>query len=237
MDPAKQASQIEDFVAQRAVALIVAPCDSDAVGAHLAAAEKAGIPVFTADIAARSGRVVSHVASDNVQGGRLAAQALAGFIGGKGKVVIIDHPTVASVQDRTRGFEEELAKHPGVVIAGRLSSDGQRAKAMAAMEDMLQAHRDLAGVFGINDDSALGAVAVLEAAGRRDVALVGFDATPEARRAIRAGGPLKADVAQHPKVIGRKVVELVARHLAGEPVPPIVAVEVELVDQGTLARP
>jgi ABC-type sugar transport system substrate-binding protein len=67
--------------------------------------------------------------------------------------------------------------------------------------------------------------------------VVGFDATPEARRAIRAGGPLKADVAQHPKVIGRKVVELVARHLAGEPVPPIVAVEVELVDQGALARP
>jgi ABC-type sugar transport system substrate-binding protein len=237
MDPAKQASQIEDYVAQHVAALIVAPCDSDAVGAHLAAAEREKIPVFTADIAARSGRVVSHVASDNVLGGRMAAQALARATGGKGKILIIDHPTVASVQDRVKGFEEELAKHPGITIVARPSSDGQRARAMAVMEDMLQAHRDLAGVFGINDDSALGAAAVLEAAGRRDVAIVGYDATPDAQRAIRSGGPLKADVIQHPKTIGRKVVELVARHLAGESVPPLVAVEVGLVDQESLARP
>ncbi len=72
----------------------------------LAGPERAGIPVFTADIAAHGGKVVSHVASDNVQGGRLAAEALAGFIGGKGKVIIIDHPTVASVQDRVKGFED-----------------------------------------------------------------------------------------------------------------------------------
>jgi ribose transport system substrate-binding protein len=237
MDPAKQASQIEDFVAQEVAALIVAPCDSDAVGAQLAAAERAGIPVFTADIAARSGKVVSHVASDNVLGGRLAARALARAVGGKGAIVVIDHPTVASVQDRVRGFEEELKQHPEIRIVARPSSDGQRAKAMAIMEDMLQAHRDLAGVFGINDDSALGAVAVIEAAGRRDVAVVGYDATPDAQRAIRSGGPLKADVIQHPKTIGRKVVELAARHLAGESVPPQVAVEVGLVDQESLARP
>jgi ribose transport system substrate-binding protein len=237
MDPAKQASQIDDFVAQRVAAILAAPCDSAAIGANLAAPAQAGIPVFTADIAASSGRIVSHVASDNVQGGRLAGQALARYMEGKGKVLIIDHPTVASVQDRVRGFEEELAKHPEMTVVGRPSSDGQRAKAMAIMEDMLQAHRDLKGVFGINDDSALGAVAVLEAAGRKDVVVVGYDATPEARAAIRSGGPLKADVVQSPEEIGRKAVEMVARHLAGESVPPLVAVEVGLVDQETVARP
>jgi len=235
MDPAKQASQIEDYIAQRVAAILAAPCDSAAIGANLAAAEQAGIPVFTADIAARVGRVVSHVASDNVLGGRLAAQALARYIGGKGKILIIDHPTVASVQDRIKGFDEELKKHPEITIVARPSSDGQRAKAMAVMEDMLQANRDLKGVFGINDDSALGATAVLEAAGRKDVAVVGFDATPEAQRAIRSGGPLKADVAQYPKKIGRTAIEMVARHLAGEKVPALVAVEVGLVDQDTLA--
>ena len=235
MDPAKQASQIEDFVAQRVSAIIAAPCDSSAIGTHLQDAEGAGIPVFTVDIAARSGKVVSHVASDNVLGGRLAARALARYLKGQGQVLVIDHPTVASVQDRIKGFDEELKKTPGISVVGRPSADGQRAKAMAVMEDMLQAHRDLKGVFGINDDSALGALSVLEAAGRKDIVIVGFDATPEAQKAIGRGSALKADVAQHPAAIGQKVVEIVARSLAGEAVPAVVAVEVGLVDQDTLA--
>jgi ribose transport system substrate-binding protein len=105
------------------------------------------------------------------------------------------------------------------------------------MEDMLQAHRDLRGVFGINDDSALGAMAVLQAAGRSDVVVVGYDATPEAQQAIRAGGPLKADVVQHPREIGRKAVEMIARHLAGETVPRIVTVEVGLMEGTPQTRP
>jgi ribose transport system substrate-binding protein len=108
---------------------------------------------------------------------------------------------------------------------------------MAAMEDWLQAHRDLKGVFGINDDSALGAAAVLEAAGRTDVVVVGYDATPEARDAIRRGGPLKADVMQDPKTIGRTVMALVARHLAGETVDPVVAVGVSVIDAAALNAP
>ncbi len=234
MDPAKQASQIEDFVAQKVAAILAAPCDSDAIGANLAGAEAAGIPVFTADIAAHTGKIVSHVASDNVQGGRLAAAEIAKLLGGKGKILIIDHPMVASVQDRIKGFEEELKKSPGITIVARPSSDGQRAKAMAAMEDMLQAHRDLKGVFGINDDSALGALSVIDAAGRKDIVIVGFDATPDAQAAIKTGGPLKADVIQYPSKIGHTVIEMIARHLAGEKVPPVVSVEVGLVDQATL---
>lgn len=235
MDPARQAAQIEDFVAQRVAAILAAPCDSAAIGPSLAPAERAGIPVFTVDIAAASGKVVSHVASDNLEGGRLAARALAAHLEGAGKVLVIDHPTVASAQDRVRGFLEELRAHPGLVVAGRPSSDGQRAKAMAVMEDALQAHRDLRGVFAINDDSALGALAVLQAAGRTDVAVVGYDATPDARRAIAAGGPLKADVAQSPETLGRKAIEMVDRHRRGEAVPERVAVEVSLLDRAALA--
>ena len=236
MDPAKQASQIEDFVARHVAALLVAPCDSSAVAANLASAEQAGIPVFTADIAAHGAKVVSHVASDNVQGGRLAAQALAKYIGDKGDVVIIDQPTVASVQERVRGFDEEMRNHPNIHIVARPGADGQRARAMAAMEDALQAHPHLAGVFGINDDSALGALSVVEAAGRKDIAIVGYDATDEARAAISRGSALKADVAQDPGQIGRTAIDMIANHLAGEHVPPIVAVKVGLVTADTPAK-
>jgi ribose transport system substrate-binding protein len=229
MDPAKQAAQIEDFVAERVSAILLAPCDSDAVGPHLAGPERAGIPVFTADIAARSGKVVSHVASDNVQGGRLAARAMAAALGDRGNVLIIDHPTVASVQDRVRGFEDEIKQHPAIRIVGRPSADGQRAKAMSVMEDMLQAHPDLNGVFGINDDSALGALSVVESAGRKDIAIVGYDATDEAQAAMRRGSALKAEVIQHPDKIGRTAIDIIARYLKGETVPPLVSVDVGIV--------
>jgi ribose transport system substrate-binding protein len=234
MDPAKQAAQLEDFVTQKVAALIVAPCDSDAIGPHLDAVERAGIPVFTADIAARHGKVISHVASDNERGGRLAAETMAKLLNGQGSVLILDHPTVASVQDRTKGFLEELKKYPGMRVVGRPSTDGQRARAMSVMEDMLQAHPDLKGVFGINDDSALGAVSVLEAARRTDVVVVGFDATEQAIAAIRKGGPLKADIAQYPERIGRSVIEMVDRYLKGERVPALVPVDVAVVDAAHL---
>ena len=237
MDPARQAAQIEDFVAQRVSAILVAPCDSSAIGAHLAGPERAGIPVFSADIAVRTGTVVSHVASDNVQGGRLAAQTMARLLGDKGRVVIIDQPEVASVQDRVRGFDEEMKNHPQITIVGRPSGSGQRARAMAVMEDMLQAHRDLNGVFGINDDSALGAVSVLDAAGRKDIIVVGYDATSEAQSAIKRGSPLKADVIQYPRKIGQTAIDIISRYLAGENVPAVVSVDVGVVDAAALARP
>ena len=141
---------------------------------------------------------------------------------------------------RTDNLEElkaELtARHPGITVVARPGADGQRAKAMAAMEDMLQAHRDVNGVFGINDDSALGALSVIEAAGRTDVVVVGYDATAEAQAAIRRGSPLKADVIQYPKRIGKTAIEMIARHLAGEQVPASVPVEVGIVTADTLKR-
>ena len=231
MDPARQVAQFEDFVTQRVDAILAAPCDSTAIVPSIEAAAAAGIPVFTADIAARGGPVVSHVASDNLEGGRLAARTLAEALGGAGDIVIIDHPEVASVQDRVQGFEDVMAGYPGIRIVQRPSASGQRARAMAVMEDMLQAHGSLAGVFAINDDTALGALSVLEAAGRTDIVIVGFDATDEAQQAIARGSALVADIQQHPAEIGRTAIQVIARHLAGEPVEPVVAVPVSVVDR------
>ena len=155
--------------------------------AGIAQANQANIPVFTADIASTSplGRVVAHVASDNKQGGRQAAQLLAEALHGEGNVAILSHPEVTSVTDRVAGFKEETAKHPGMSIVVELSAEGKRDKAVKVMEDLLQSHPDLRGVFAINDDSALGALAAVEAAGMlAQISIVGYDATPEARAKI-----------------------------------------------------
>ncbi len=88
----------------------------------------------------------------------------------------------------------------------------------------------MAGIFGINDDSALGALAAVEAAGRKGIVIVGFDAIPEARQAILRGSALKADVVQYPLEIGRITIETIAQHLSGQPVPKDIPVKVGIVD-------
>jgi ribose transport system substrate-binding protein len=192
--------------------------------------------VFTADIAAKGADVVSHVASDNYQGGRLAGEAMAKLLGGKGKVIVIDHPSVSSVQDRVRGFEDAIKAAPGITIVAKPSSEGERTKAQAVMEDALTRTPDLAGVFGINDDSALGALHAIEAAGRKDIVVIGYDATPEAQDAIRRGSALKADVVQYPRQIGGKTILAVARHLRHEKVDKLTPVEVGIVNAESLAN-
>jgi ribose transport system substrate-binding protein len=97
------------------------------------------------------------------------------------------------------------------------------------MEDMLQAHPDVTGVFGINDDSALGALGVVTASGRKDIVIVGYDATDEEQAAIKSGGPLKASVVQYPTKIGQTAIDLIADALAGKAVPTSVAVDVGIV--------
>lgn len=235
-DPTTQARQIEDFVTQKVDAIVVIPCDSDTVAANLRGAAAAKIPVFTADIAAKGADVVSHVASDNYQGGKLAGEAMSKLLGGAGKVIVIDHPGVSSVQDRVRGFEDALKAHPGVEIVGKPSSEGERVKAQAVMEDALTRHADLKGVFGINDDSALGALRAVEAAAREGIVIIGYDATPEARAAIERGSALKADVVQYPHQIGAKTILAVARHLKREKVDALTPVEVGIVDAESLGN-
>src|SRR5262245_12845484 len=233
-DLAKQQGQIENFIVQNVAAIIVCPVNSKGIGPAIEKASQAKIPVFTADIKADSGPVVSHVASDNFLGGRLAGEYLAKALGGKGKVAVIDQPIVESAIQRVLGFEEVIKQHAEMQIVAKPNGDGVRDKAMKAAEDLLQGFPDLQGIFGINDDSALGALSAMESAGRSGIVVLGFDAIPEARAAILRGTAFKADVVQNPKVIGRTTIETIDRYLQGEPVPPLIPIEVKVVDKAIL---
>jgi ribose transport system substrate-binding protein len=216
-DVARQKDQVHDFIVKGVNAIVVSPCDSKSIGTAVKAANDAGIPVFTADIAclAEGVEVVSHVASDNVAGGRLAAQAMAEALDGAGEVAIIDHPEVESVIQRVKGFEHELVRWQGLEVVSKLSGHGVKDQAFRTAEDMLQGYPELDGIFGINDDSALGALAAVEKAGRTgSVVIIGFDAVPEAREAI-AAGKIYADVIQRPREIGRRTIEAVQTYISG----------------------
>lgn len=225
-DIARQNNQVSDFIVQRVDAIVLAPCDSKAVGTTIADASSAGIPVFTADIAALSTgvEVVSHIATDNYEGGRLAAEAVLEAIGRNGQIAIIDHPEVESVIQRTKGFSDMLndARSQGanVKIVAQLPGGGTKDRAFRAAEDVLQAHPNLNAIFAINDDTALGAVAAIEKAGKAGkVQVIGFDGTLEARRAIK-DGKIYADVIQHPREIGKMTIQAIASYMAGETVQP-----------------
>jgi ribose transport system substrate-binding protein len=235
-DLGKQSNQIEDFITRKVDAIIVSPVDSRGVGPAIRKANDAKIPVFTADIAAQDGDVVCHVASDNVAGGRLAGEYLAKILNGKGKVAIIGQPTVTSVLDRTQGFKEAIAKFPGISIVADVNGEGVRDRALQVTTDILQAHPDLDGIFGINDDSALGALDAVQQFKRANVSIIGYDDTPAAADAIMKGTALKADVVQYPKKIGETTIQKIKEFFSGAQVSKVVPVEVGIVDKEALQK-
>lgn len=233
-DLSKQIGQIEDFVARKVDAIVVCPADSRGIGPGIRKANEAAIPVFTADIAAQEGEVVCHIASDNVAGGRLAGEYLARALQGKGRIAIINHPAVTSVLDRVQGFKEAIAKHPGIVIVADVGGQGVREKALQAATDVLQANPKLDGIFGINDDSALGALDAVQQFKRSGIIIIGYDATPPAADAIRKGTALKADVVQYPDKIGTTTIKKIKEHFSGMQVSKTEPVEVGIVDKQAL---
>lgn len=235
-DLGKQISQIEDFVARKVDAIIVCPVDSKGVGPGIKKANEAGIPVFTADIAAHEGIVVSHIASDNVAGGRLAGEFLAKALNGKGTVAIINQPAITSVLDRVQGFREAIAKVPGITIVADVNGQGVRDKSLEVASDVLQANPGLGGIFGINDDSALGALDAVTQFRKSDIVIVGYDATAPAADAILRETALKADVIQYPKIIGMTTVNAIADFFSGKAVPAVIPVEVGIADKDALSK-
>ena len=234
-DLARQTAQVQNFITQGMNAIVIAPVDSRGIVSAVEDANRANIPVFTADIAAAGGQVVSHVASDNAQGGRLVGEYLAKRLNGRGDVAILDQPTVTSVIDRVRGFREALAAYPGIrIVAAPAVERGIREVAKQKTDNLLQAQPRLAAIFGSNDDCALGALASVRAAGRNNIVIVGFDAIPEARTAIVENTALKADAIQYPVEIGRRTIEAIVAHLKGQQVPALIPVRVGIVDRDSL---
>lgn len=228
-DQAKQTSQVEDFISKHVDAIVLSPADSKAVGPAIVEANQANIPVFTADIASTSdkGVVVTHVASDNIQGGKVAADLLGKALSGAGTIAIIDEPEVTSVQDRVKGFKQELAaKYPGITIVADQTAGGERSQAANVMDNLLQRFPNLSGVFGINDDSALGALQSIKSAGKvGKIKIVGYDANPEAQAAINAG-QMVGDPQQHPDVIGKLTIDNIHDYFGGKTPPKRIPVQV-----------
>lgn len=239
-DVQKQANQIDDFLIQNVAAIILNPCDRVSIGTAVAKANKAGVPVFTCDLkcVAEGAQIVSHVGTDNLQGGKLAGEAMVEALGDEGgKVLIVHFPQANSCQLRVQGFKEVVDAHNGksptgkIEVVAELDGGGVRDEGFKVTEDTLQAHPDLRAIFAINDPSALGARAALEKAGKQDdVVIIAFDGQPEGKQAIK-DGKIYADPIQFPDQIGQKTVQLIMNYFRGKEVPVEVLIPTKLYKQ------
>lgn len=229
-DQAAQQSLVENHLTQGVDALILIPIDSQAVIPTVETANQAGIPVITVDIAAEGGDVVSHIASDNCMGGRLAAQRMNEVLNGEGKVALITYPVITSTIEREECFVEEMGNYPGIEVVATQSGQSDRARALSVTEDLLLQHSDLNGIFAVNDMMGLGALAAVQGANKESqVSIIGFDAQPEAVDAMKSGSAYKGSVAQQPQLLGQMALEMMLQHLRGEEVPTNIPVDVMMV--------
>ncbi|PTQ56293.1 MAG: Ribose ABC transport system, periplasmic ribose-binding protein RbsB [Candidatus Carbobacillus altaicus] len=230
-DSAKQVGDVEDLIQQKVDLLIINPTDSAAIVTAIEAANQANIPVITVDRGADGGEVITHIASDNVAGGKMAAEYIKEKLNGKGKLVELEGiPGTSAARDRGAGFNEVIKADPELTVVAKQPADFDRAKGMSVMENILQAQSEIDAVFAHNDEMALGALEAIEAAGRKGIIVVGFDATPDAVQAVEEGR-LAATVAQQPVLMGEMAVEYAATILKGEKVESYIPVELKLVTQ------
>ncbi len=225
-DSAKQVSDIEDLIAKNVSVLIVNPVDSDTVSSVVQDAVNKGVKVISADRVVNGVDIDCQIASDNVLGAELATQYIVDKVGEGAKVAELQGTSGASAAiDRGKGFHN-IADASLKVVASQ-PADFDRTKGMTVMENMLQANGDIKAVFAANDEMALGAMEAI-AASRKDILVVGFDATDDAIASIK-DGRMGATIAQQPDLIGSTAVDTAIRLINGETVEKSIPVEVTLV--------
>ncbi len=202
-DPAKQVSDVEDLIQKKVDVILLNPTDAAALVPAVKEANKANIPVLTIDRSVNGGKVVLHIASDNVKGGEMAAAYIVKRLKGKGKVVELEGiPGTSAARERGKGFETYIKKFPGIKLVAKQTANFDRAKGLSVMENILQAQPHIDAVFAQNDEMALGAIQAIKAAKRqKEMFVVGFDAIKDALNAIKKG-EMAATIAQQPYVMG-----------------------------------
>lgn len=222
----KQASDIEDLIQQNVDLIIINPVDSVAVATAVESANTLNIPVITVDRSSEGGEVVSHIASDNVAGGKLAGDYITELVGEGAKIVELEGVAGSSAaRDRGQGFNEAVT---GILdVVAKQTANFNRSEGLTVMENILQSNPDVTAVFAHNDEMALGAQEAISASGKK-IVVVGFDATDDAVAAVKAGS-LAATVAQKPDEIGKIAMETAIAYLNGETVEEVIPVNLELI--------
>lgn len=235
---AKQINIVEDMISRKVDAIVMAACNEDALVDTIKKAMDAGITVVTIDSGVNSDLPVSFVATDNIAGAKAAAAKLVELIGGKGEVGLLPFvPGAATSELREKGFKEGLANFPDAKLVSTIHTHSDTAKAMAATEDMMTAHRNLKGIFAANEAAAIGAAQAIETAGKAgEIKLVAFDASPQELEFLERG-VIQGLIVQSPFRMGYEGVQIAIDHIEGRPVDKRVDTGVTVVTPENLNDP
>ncbi|UDL93303.1 substrate-binding domain-containing protein [Lichenihabitans sp. PAMC28606] len=247
-NPVQQAPVLDAVIARKPDAILIAPTDKTQLVQPLKKAADAGIPVITVDTFIGTGIYqtgqgdadfpLSYIASDNVLGGKIAARALAKAIGDKGKVYVSNvKPGVSTTDQREQGFKDEMKSHPGIQVLQTQFNDDDANKAASQMQSVFARNSDLAGVFGANLFSALGAANGVQQAGQTGkVKVVAFDAPTSMVDNIKSG-LIDVAIAQHPAEIGYFGVMSAYAHLTGQSIPIAIGTGFTEMDKSNIDKP
>lgn len=238
-DFSRQIEIVDSMTARRVDALAIAPADRRALVQSVERAAKSGIPVTIYDSGLEFNDYVSFVATNNYQAGEQAARVLGKLLNGRGTVIALNHmPGSASSMDRERAFQDTLAKEfPQIRIAGSQFGMGDRARVIAAAENLLTANPKVDGMFASAESSSSGAVRALQARGLAGkVKLVAFDFTPDLVNALQ-DGTISALVVQDPFRIGYEAVKTLATKLKGQTPPRKVDLSARVITRPDLQDP
>jgi len=229
---------VQTMVSRGVDGIVLAPQSATALVKVVEDATAKGIPVVVIDSGLNSDKQVSFVATDNYKGGVMGAERLAEIIGKKGKVALIKNiPGSASTEQREKGFRDTIAKYPDIELVAEQYAMGTPTKANEVVTTVLEAHRDLAGIFTANEPGAIGALNAVRNAGLAGkVKIVGFDASPTLIKGIREG-TLDSTVVQNPYEMGYLGVKTLYDHIQGKKVPKVIRTSLKLVTRENLDTP
>lgn len=196
-DANKQSQLIDTAIGRGAKAIILDNAGSEASIAAVQKAKDAGIPSFLIDREINAtGVAVSQIVSNNYQGAQLGAEEFVKLMGEKGNYVeLLGREADLNAGIRSKGYHDVMDEYPDMKMVAQQSANWSQTEGYSKMETILQANPDIQGVIAGNDTMAMGAIAALQAAGRKDVIVVGFDGSNDVRDSIKAGG-IKATVMQ-----------------------------------------
>ncbi|MDQ6760336.1 MAG: substrate-binding domain-containing protein [Acidobacteriota bacterium] len=235
----RQVQIVDSMVARRVDGIAIAAAERKALVPPIDRAVAAGIPVTVFDSGVESTNYLTFLATNNFEGGQMAARELGRLLGGKGRVAIVMHaPGSGSTMDRERGFEEVMkAEFPNIQVVARQYGMSDRAKAMTAAENILTAHPDLNGIFASSEPSSVGTALAIKSRGAAGkLKFVAFDSSESMIDDMKAG-VIDAMVVQDPFKMGFEAVKTLVDKLNGSTPPKQIDLSARLIQRADLGKP
>lgn len=237
-DRERQIQIVEDFIVQKVDGVVLAPLDKDALVPSVEKLASLNIPCAIVDSGIATDKYTTYAATDNYQGGVLAARRMGEILGGKGNVIVLKYvPGSASTTERENGFIETIQKEfPGMKIVDSKYGNDTVETALQAAEDLLTKNQNVQGFYACNASTAVGALQALQTQNRSEIKMVGFDAEKALIGGLRAG-QIDALIVQNPYKMGYEGVKAVAMAIKGQPVEKKIDTGVEVVTKASLDKP